>query len=77
MNTGEAVRLLSLLEEVAEKTRSDALHGGIAAVLHHIRACIPFDQVDAFDRYCARPEYVQFVQRMDACRESEEESFAP
>lgn len=77
MNTNEAVRLLSMLEEVAENTRSDALNAGIAAVMHHIRACIPFDQIDSFDRYCARPEYLQFFQRMDACRESEEESFAP
>lgn len=77
MNTGEAVSLISMLEEVADNTRSDALNAGIAAVLPHIRACIPFDQIDSFDRYCARPEYLQFLQRMDACSESEEESFAP
>ena len=76
MNTAEAVQLFSLLEQIAERTPSDALHAGIAVVMQHIRPCIPLDQLDPFDRYCARKDYLDFLHRMESCAESMEDGVA-
>lgn len=70
MNTAEAVRMICMLEEIAEKQPSAELHAGIAAVLGHIRSCVPADQAASFDRYCERREYLEFVERMDSASES-------
>jgi hypothetical protein len=74
VNTADAVRLIGFLEEIALKQPSDALHAGIAAIMERVRPCIPPDQVQSYDRYCNSPAYLQFFQRMDACREELEES---
>lgn len=64
MNTAEAVRLISLLEEVAGNSPSESLHASIAQVLEHLVPCIPADQREAFERFRARGDYTRFLQRM-------------
>jgi hypothetical protein len=70
MNTAEAVRLIGMLEEIVNQAPSEELSAGIAAVLEHIRPCVPADQVASFDRYCARPDYQSFAARMEAARDT-------
>ncbi len=70
MNTADAVRLISMLEEIAEQQPSDTLYSSITQVLQQIRACIPPDQLGSFDRYCAMQQYQEFYQRMDSGAEA-------
>jgi len=70
MNTAEAVRLIGMLEEVSRHAASDEVNAGIAAVLAHIRPCIPADQTASFDRYCARADYRSFAAQMEAARDT-------
>lgn len=68
MNTAEAVRLIGMLEEISGRAASEEVNAGIAAVLEHVRDCVPADQVAFFDRYCERSDYRGFQQRMEAAR---------
>ena len=70
MNTAEAVRLIGMLEEISTSAASEELNAGIAAVLEHVRPCVPADQVASFDRYCARSDYQAFAARMEAARDT-------
>lgn len=70
MTTAEAVRLIAMLEEVTSRTSSEELNAGVAAVLPHVRACVPADQQAYFDRYCERSDYRAFQARMEAAREA-------
>ena len=70
MNTAEAVRLIGMLEEIVNQAPSEELSAGIAAVLEHIRPCVPSDQVASFDRYCERDDYRRFQERMEAARDT-------
>ena len=68
MNTAEAVRLIGMLEEISGRAASEEVNAGIAAVLEHVRDCVPVDQVASFDRYRDRGDYRVFEQRMEAAR---------